>query len=260
MHPAKQGETMKEQQASPEVNIHKQRPENASRFFILIRKTGRFFGKTAAYFFTGSVLLVLIFRFVNPPVTYLMIKRTMTQLTEKKPVKLQKKWVSLDHISPHLVQAVVAAEDNNFLFHRGIDMEAIRKAWKLNERSRHLHGASTITQQTAKNVFLWPARSYVRKAFELYFTALIEIFWGKKRIMEVYLNVVETGNGLYGAEAASQAYFHKPAANLNASEAALLAAILPSPRKRDPAHPSAYLINRSASILERMNKIEKIKW
>ena len=157
-----------------------------------------------------------------------------------------------------MIQAVVAAEDNRFLEHWGIDVEAIEKAVEHNKRHRRKHGASTITQQTAKNVFLWPARTYTRKALEFYFTTMIELTWSKKRIMEVYLNVIETGDGIYGAEAAAQKYFHKPASKLTRGEAALIAAALPNPRKRNPAAPSDYLWRRQARILDLMNKIPPV--
>jgi len=210
-------------------------------------------------FFTLTMLPVIVFRFLPPPVTPLMIKRAVERsAAEKKPL-ITKDWVRLKKISPHLIQAVVAAEDNRFLEHWGIDLQAIEKAVEHNKRYRRKRGASTITQQTAKNVFLWPARTYTRKAFELYFTTMIELTWSKKRIMEVYLNVIEMGDGIYGAEAAARKYFHKPAAKLTRGEAALIAATLPNPRKRNPAAPSAYLLKRQAKILDLMNKITPVK-
>ncbi len=210
-------------------------------------------------FFTLSLLPVIVFRFVPPPVTPLMIKRAIERKADDKKPLIRKDWVKLKEISPHLVQAVVAAEDNRFLEHWGIDVEAIEKAVEHNKRHRRKRGASTITQQTAKNVFLWPARTYTRKAFELYFTTLVELTWSKKRIMEVYLNVIEMGDGVYGAEAAARKYFHKPAARLTRGEAALIAAALPNPRKRNPAAPSAYMLKRQAKILDLMNKIPVVE-
>lgn len=159
-----------------------------------------------------------------------------------------------------MIKAVVASEDNRFLDHWGIDVEAVQKAVEYNKRHRRKHGASTITQQVAKNVFLWPARSWIRKGFELYFTVVIEAVWSKKRIMVVYLNVMETGNGVYGVEAAARKYFHKSAAKLSRSEAALIAASLPNPRVRNPAKPTAYLLRRQARILNLMNKIGEVKF
>lgn len=159
-----------------------------------------------------------------------------------------------------MVQAVVASEDNNFTRHFGIDFDAIKKAQKLNKKGRTLRGASTISQQTAKNVYLWPARSWFRKGLEVYFTGLIEIFWGKKRIMEVYLNVIEMGDGIYGVQAASQYYFRKDAKDLNRSEAALIAAILPNPRIYSAKNPSAYIQRKQGRIMRAMNRIEQVRF
>jgi monofunctional glycosyltransferase len=209
-------------------------------------------------FFTLSLFPVILFRFIPPPVTPLMVKRAFERASEDKKPLIQKNWVRLKKISPYMIQAVVAAEDNRFLEHWGIDVEAIEKAVEHNKRHRRKHGASTITQQTAKNVFLWPARTYTRKALEFYFTTMIELTWSKKRIMEVYLNVIEMGDGIYGAEAAAQKYFHKPASKLTRGEAALIAAALPNPRKRNPAAPSDYLWRRQARILDLMNKIPPV--
>jgi monofunctional biosynthetic peptidoglycan transglycosylase len=211
-------------------------------------------------FFTLSLLSIIVFRFVPPPITPLMVKRAIERSSEGKKPLIMKDWVRLKRISPHLIQAVVAAEDNRFLEHWGIDVQAIEKAVEHNKKHRRKRGASTITQQTAKNVFLWPARTYTRKAFELYFTTMIELMWSKKRIMEVYLNVIETGDGIYGAEAAARKYFHKPAANLTQGEAALIAATLPNPRKRNPAAPSAYMLQRQARILDLMRKITPVRF
>ena len=157
-----------------------------------------------------------------------------------------------------MVQAAIAAEDNNFVNHFGIDFKAIEKAYEYNKRGKRIRGASTITQQTCKNIFLWQNRTYVRKALEVYFTLTVELFWSKKRIMEVYLNSIEMGDGIYGIEAASQYYFKKPASKLTPGEAALIAAIFPNPRHRNPAAPNAYLLNRQKTILNLMYKIGKI--
>jgi monofunctional biosynthetic peptidoglycan transglycosylase len=213
-------------------------------------------------FFSSSVFFVILYRFVNPPVTPLMLIRTLQQKTGGEPVRLKKDWRSLEDISVNLQLAVVASEDNLFLEHSVFDLNAIKKAQDYNERKKgkKVRGASTISQQTAKNVFLWPDRTWVRKGFEAYFTFLIETIWGKKRIMEVYLNVIEMGNGIYGAEAASRNYFHTSAANLTRGQAAGLAAILPNPRKWDPSHPSAYLVNREQWILWNMANIGKVEY
>jgi monofunctional biosynthetic peptidoglycan transglycosylase len=211
-------------------------------------------------FFTSTVFFVLLYRFVNPPVTPLMVIRNVQQVINGEPLRLIKNWKSLDEISPQLQLAVVASEDNRFMEHAGFDLEAIKKAQDYNDRKKgkKTHGASTISQQTAKNVFLWPDRTWVRKGLEVYFTFLIEKIWGKKRIMEVYLNVIEMGDGIYGAEAASQNYFHKSAASLSREQAALLTAILPNPRKWDPSRPSTYLQGRKQWILWNMANIGKV--
>ena len=189
-----------------------------------------------------------------------MVIRVTQQLFSGERLKIHKDWQSLDHISPSLQLAVVASEDNRFTEHHGFDFKAIDKAKDYNEKEKgkKIRGASTISQQTAKNVFLWPDRTWVRKGLEVYFTFLIELTWSKKRIMEVYLNVIEMGDGIYGAEAASQKYFHKHADALSGKEAALLAACLPNPRKSDPGHPSAYLLAREQWILWNSANIGKI--
>ena len=188
------------------------------------------------------VTLTAIYRFVPPPVTFLMVQR----LYEGEG--LNRRWRPLSDISPRLVRAVIAAEDARFCAHQGFDVEAIEKALKANERGGRLRGGSTISQQTAKNVFLWPQRSYVRKGMEAYFTVLIEGLWGKRRIMEVYLNTVEWGPGLYGAEAAARKNFGVGAGDLTQAQAARLAAILPSPLKWRAARPGPYVKRRSRKI------------
>jgi monofunctional biosynthetic peptidoglycan transglycosylase len=212
------------------------------------------------FFFISTIIVTIIYRFVPPPITPLMVIRLQEQLFEGEELKLYKDWERLKQISPHMVQAVVASEDNNFMTHFGVDFDAIKKAQKLNRKGKTLRGASTISQQTAKNVFLWPKRSWVRKGFEVYFTGLIEIFWGKERIMEVYLNVIEMGNGIYGVEAASNYFFNKSAKDLNPSEAALLAAILPNPRVYNAMNPSQYIRKKQQRIMRAMNRIERVSF
>lgn len=211
-------------------------------------------------FVVVSIYFTICFSFVNPQRTPLMLKRQLEQKRAKKEIQFRHKWVAIEDISPNLIQAVVATEDNHFTKHFGVDFGAIRKARDFNMKStRRKRGASTISQQTAKNIFLWPARNYIRKGMEVYFTILIETFWSKKRVMEVYLNMIEMGNGIYGAEATSQYYFHKPAAKLTKGEAALIAITLPNPRKRNPARPSSYMLMRQQRILSLMRKIGKIE-
>lgn len=166
---------------------------------------------------------------------------------------LEHDWVPFEEITPKLQLAVVCSEDQNYLKHFGFDWGAIQKAMKENEQGKHMRGASTITQQTAKNVFLWSGRSYVRKAFEVWFTLLIEIFWSKERIMEVYLNSIEMGDGVYGAEAAAQHWFKKKAIKLTKDEAAAIAAILPSPLRYKANPASSYISKRKEWIKQQMN-------
>ena len=212
------------------------------------------------FFFISTISVTIIFRFIRPPVTPLQLIRVAEQIADGQKVKMSRDWVRLKDISPAMVQAVVASEDNNYMEHYGIDFEAVKKARELNKKRKRLIGASTISQQTAKNVFLWPDRTWLRKGLEVYFTGLIEIFWGKRRIMEVYLNVIEMGDGIYGVEMASQRYFHKPASSLSRPEAALIAAVLPNPRRWSPAAPTAYIQRKQQRILRVMNQIEKVEF
>ncbi len=182
-----------------------------------------------------------------------MLIRCVEQKTDGKKLTLKHDWVSLEKISPKLQLAVVCSEDQNYLKHFGFDWKAIEKAMKQNDEGKKLRGASTISQQTAKNVFLWPGRSYVRKVFEVYFTLLIEIFWTKERIMEIYLNSIEMGNGIYGAESAALFWFKKSAVKLSKDESAAIAAILPNPLKYVANPPSAYITKRKAWIKQQMS-------
>ncbi len=207
------------------------------------------------FLFLSSLLAVIAYRFIPVYVTPLMVIRLVEQAKEGKPLKWQHHWVAMDKISQSLPQAVISSEDNRFLEHRGFDLEQIQKARKDARRGKKLRGASTISQQTAKNVFLWPGRSYLRKGLEAYFTVLIELVWGKERIMEVYLNSIEMGDGIYGAEAVAQSHFGKKAFQLTDKEAALIAASLPNPIRFNSAKPSPYLLRRQGQILSLMAKI-----
>ncbi len=228
----------------------------------LLKKLLKWLIYAVLFFFFSTIFFVFLYRFVNPPITSLMLARVSEQAIHGEKIKLKKQWISLDKISPDLQLAVVASEDNWFLEHHGFDFEAIDKAKDYNERKKgkRIHGASTISQQTAKNVFLWSGRSWIRKGLEVYFTVLIEFVWPKKRIMEVYLNVIETGDGIYGAEMASETYFRKPAFRLTRPEAALLAAILPNPRKWNPVRPTSYLFSRQHWILWNMGNVGNLKY
>lgn len=195
----------------------------------MLKMIGRFIVRFVIGFFVLSILSVIVFRWVPVPVTPLMLIRCVQQAAKGKPVKLKKAWMPLDKISPNLQLAVVCSEDQNFINHMGFDVKAIQEDIEYNKTHKDKRGASTISQQTAKNVFLWPGRSFIRKGFEVYFTLLIEVLWSKQRIMEVYLNVIEMGDGIYGAEAASMSYFKCHAKNLAPAQAAAIAAILPGP-------------------------------
>jgi monofunctional biosynthetic peptidoglycan transglycosylase len=226
----------------------------------MLKKAWRFTWKLFLTLLLLSVVSAVLFRFVPVPFTFLMLQRCAEQLADGKDMKLAKDWVAMDEIPNSMELAVVASEDQHFLFHHGFDLKAIQKAMKFNEKQQkrkkpRMHGASTISQQCAKNVFLWQGRNFIRKGLEVYFTFLIELCWSKERIMQVYLNVIETGDGIYGVEAASQHYFHKPAKNMSRQEAALLAVCLPNPRKFNPAHPSGYILGRQAFILQQMDQL-----
>ena len=207
-----------------------------------MKRVLRWVAKIVIAMFALSIAITIAYRWINPPITLLMISRAFDG------AKIDKTWVPLDQISPNLVRASIASEDNNYLGHRGFDLGAIYDALDERQQGKRKRGASTISQQTAKNVFLWSGKSWIRKGFEVYFTFLIEHLWGKERIMEVYLNVIEMGDGVYGAEAAAQHYFGRSAAKLTQRQAALIAAAYPNPRQRDPARPTSYLNKRSAQI------------
>ncbi len=205
------------------------------------------------WFLGVTVGLVVLYRFIPVLITPLMVIRVMEQANDpKREVRWRHDWVGFENLSPHLQLAVVCGEDQAFLEHWGFDLQAIEKAIEHNRKRRRLRGASTISQQTAKNVFLWPGRSWFRKGLEVYFTFLIETLWSKERIMTVYLNVIEFGDGIYGAEAASRHFFRKSAKHLTREEAALLAAVLPNPLKRSVVRPSTLVRNRQQWILEQM--------
>ncbi|MCK9205110.1 MAG: monofunctional biosynthetic peptidoglycan transglycosylase [Bacteroidales bacterium] len=227
-----------------------------------LKRTWHFLFWFLIFYFGSTLFFVILYRFINPPVTPLMIIRLAEQTYYGQPLKLRKSWVPLDKISPAMPLAVIASEDNQFTEHHGFDLDAIEKAKEYNEKKqgKKIRGASTISQQTAKNVFLWPERSWVRKGLEAYFTVLIELVWGKERIMEIYLNVIETGKGVYGVGAASQSYFGKPASKLTRGEAALIAAILPNPIKWSPTSPTPYLSGRQQWILWNMGNIGRIDY
>jgi monofunctional biosynthetic peptidoglycan transglycosylase len=212
----------------------------------LLSRLWRWGLRIGAGFFALSVLLTVIYQSLPPPITILMIEG----LAEGRG--LHKDWTSIEQISPDLIRSVIAAEDAHFCEHHGFDWASIRAAWnKIEAGASRLRGGSTISNQTAKNVFLWPGRTWIRKGLEAYFTLLIEFVWGKQRIMEVYLNVIEFGPGIYGAEAASQRFFKKSAAELSRHQAALLASVLPNPDEWSAAKPGPYMQKRANTIMAR---------
>ncbi len=209
-------------------------------------------------FVAASLALVTLYHWVDPPLTPLMVLRLVEGEIDGRPVGVVQKWVALRDVAPVLLRSVVAAEDARFFRHWGVDTTELERAREFNEREhgRRLRGASTITMQCARSVFLWPSRTWVRKALEVWLALAMEQLWGKRRILEVYMNVVEWGPGVYGVEAAAQRYFRTSAARLDATQAALLAATLPAPRRFDPAAPSPALTRRAATIAARARGVE----
>jgi len=221
----------------------------------LLKKVTNIATKIFLYFLLVSVIWVIAYRFINPPITLLMVLRNIERKADGKSFKTEKKWVKFEDMSDNMKRAAVSAEDQLFLKHIGFDMKAIEKAFASNKKGKKIKGGSTISQQTAKNVFLWPGRSYIRKGFEAYFTLLIEIFWSKERILEVYLNVIEMGDGIYGAEAAAQEYYGKSCRKLTKRQAALIAACFPNPRRWTPQNATPYIRHRQYLILRNMNRL-----
>jgi monofunctional biosynthetic peptidoglycan transglycosylase len=204
----------------------------------------------------ASVLMVVLLRWVNPPFSAFMAQMQLAAWAKRdRTYVFRHHWVDLNQISPNLPLAVVASEDQKFPEHWGFDVEAIEKAYEMNQHSHRVHGASTISQQVAKNLFLWSGRSYFRKGLEAYFTVLIEACWPKRRILEIYLNIAEFGLGVYGAEAAAQRFFHTSAAQLTRSDSAVLAAVLPNPERLIAIAPSAYVQQRRDWILGQMQAL-----
>ena len=223
-------------------------------------KLTHFLFKAFLWFLGLSIFSVVLFNFVPVLFTPLMVIRAIENKVAGKEIYFSHNWEPIKNISNNLQKAVIASEDGTFLVHNGFDFTAMQKAYKNNERGRRIKGGSTISQQTAKNVFLWQGRSYIRKGLEAYFTVLIELIWGKERIMEVYLNSIEMGNGIYGAQAATQHWYRKDATSLTKMQAAGIAAILPNPRKYSATSSSSYINNRKAKIVRIMRHIGKIEY
>ena len=211
--------------------------------------------KFAILFFISTVLMVFAMRWINPVTSSIMIQRQISGLFDGEFELVKYHWVDYDDISKFMPIAIVAAEDQNFPNHFGFDFKQIEKALKENKRGRRVIGASTITQQVAKNLFLWEGKSFIRKGVEAYFTLLIELLWDKKRILEVHMNIAEMGDKIFGVGTASVAYFKKPSAKLTISQAALLAAVLPNPKKYSAVKPSGYVRGRQSWIIRQINSL-----
>ncbi len=207
------------------------------------------------FFFISTTGAVILYRFLPVYITPLMVIRVAKQVFQGEKPRLYHSWVSFENISRHLPMAVIASEDNRFAEHHGFDFEAIRQAIEEKKKGKRQRGASTISQQTAKNVFLWPESSWLRKGLEAYFTVLIELFWSKERIMEVYLNSIEMGDGIYGAEAVALHHFNTTAKNLSEGESALIAASLPNPLRFNSGKPSGYMLKRKTQIMRLMQLV-----
>lgn len=228
-------------------------PQDENGRLLWGRYFRRLFVKLVLWFFGITIGLTVLYTFLPVPFTPLMLQRCWQQAwDEERKMRIYHDWISFQEISPHLQLAVVCAEDQDFLEHEGFDFEAIEKAYKYNKTHKRKRGASTISQQTAKNVFLWPGRSWVRKGLEVYFTFLIETIWSKKRIMTTYLNSIEFGDGIYGAEAAARYFFNKSARQLNRQESALLASVLPNPLIYKVEKPSGKVRERQQWVLGQM--------
>ena len=219
----------------------------------MIKKIFKFILKLISGLILFSIFMVLLYKWLPVPFTPLMAIRYF----ENPEEEIRHSWVPRQDISRHLQLSVIASEDQNFVKHNGFDFEAIEKAIEDNQKGKRVRGASTISQQTAKNVFLWPGRNWFRKGLEVYFTFLIETFWSKERILEVYLNSIEMGKGIYGAEAATQHWFNKSAANLSIYEAAAIAAVLPNPREYRANPASNYINQRKNWIVRQMHNYGK---
>jgi len=221
----------------------------------LFRRIQKVLQWTVIFFFASTILAVVAYRWLPVPITPLMVIRCAQQVKQGEHLRLRHHWVSLDSMSKYLPVAVIASEDQRFLEHHGFDFDAIGKALDERQSGKRFRGGSTITQQTAKNVFLWPNSSWFRKGLEAYFTVLIELCWSKQRIMEVYLNSIEMGPGIYGAEAVAQLHFGRPASELTRANCALIAATLPNPLRFSSKNPSPYMLKRQTWIMRQMRHI-----
>ena len=221
-----------------------------------MKTVSRWIRNILIFFFTSTILAVVILKYIPVYVTPLMLIRCVEAVIDGETPAISHRWVPLDHISHNLPQAVMASEDNLFLKHKGFDLEQIQKAQIEAQQGKRQRGASTISQQTARNVFLWQHRSWLRKGLEAYFTFLIEAVWGKERIMEVYLNSIEMGQGIYGVDAVARINFGTTPDKLTREQCAYIAVSLPNPRERDSGHPTARMRKMHKTILKRMKQID----
>lgn len=215
----------------------------------LLSKVWNLFKRLFIILFVAQLVYIIVLRWVNPPITFTQLMSWI------EGYGLTRTYVDYEDISPNMKLAVMASEDQLFPVHNGFDLKAIEKAFENNNKAKRIKGGSTISQQVAKNVFLWQDRTWIRKGLEAYFTFMIELVWGKQRILEVYLNVAETGKGLFGVEAAAQKYFKKSAKKLSPKESALIAVCLPSPKKYKISPPSPYVSKRQVWVLTQMNNL-----
>ena len=221
-----------------------------------MKTVSRWLRNILIFFFTSTILAVVILKYIPVYVTPLMLIRCVENVIKGDTPRISHRWIPLDRISHNLPQAVMASEDNLFLKHSGFDLEQIQKAQLEAQEGKRQRGASTISQQTARNVFLWQQRSWLRKGLEAYFTFLIEKIWGKERIMEVYLNSIEMGRGIYGADAVARINFNTTPDRLTRDQCAYIAVSLPNPLVRDSAHPTAKMRRMHKTILKRMKQID----
>ncbi len=226
-----------------------------------LKTARRFLLKVVVLFLLFTIALVLLFKWVNPPTTSVMaINYLHARFDGQKKSIIKYQWVDYNDISPYMPLAVIASEDQTFPYHYGFDFRAMKIAYKLNQAGKSIRGGSTISQQVAKNLFLWLGRSYLRKGLEAYFTLLIETLWSKQRILEVYMNIAGMGNNVFGVGAASEYFFKKPASLLTPQESALLAAVLPSPSRLKAAYPSPYLLQRQDWVLSHMSLLGGVRY
>jgi len=226
-----------------------------------LQKLRAFLWRLTTLIFQLSLFIIVVYRVVPVPVTPLQLIRVVEQFGEGRPLKLYKNWRSIENIGPKMCKAAITSEDLKFFSHYGFDheqiWESLKRSWK---KGKKLRGASTISQQTSKNIFFTPSRSWIRKGFEFYFTICIEALWTKQRILEVYLNIIEMGDGIYGSEAAARAYFNKSSRELSSAEAAIIVACFPNPRKWKPNNPTNYIKRKQSIILRYMNNSIELPW